>query len=72
MKKLSKKQVMATNNEEVIKIAESNYNYLFNQVMTNNKEIADRYLRGNDEEKEAIKLMFVIGSGIMTSMQLEK
>ena len=72
MKKLSKKQVMATNNEEVIKIAESNYNYLFNQVMTNNKEIADRYLRGNDEEKEAIKLMFVIGSGIMTSMQLDK
>jgi len=72
MKNLSKKQVMATNNEEVIKIAESNYNYLFNQVMTNNKEIADRYLRGNDEEKEAIKLMFVIGSGIMTSMQLAK
>ena len=70
MKNLSKKQVMATNNEEVIKIAESNYNYLFNQVMTNNKEIADRYLRGNDEEKEAIKLMFVIGSGIMASMQL--
>lgn len=70
MKNLSKKQVMATNNEEVIKIAESNYNYLFNQVMTNNKEIADRYLRGNDEEKEAIKLMFVIGSGIMTGMQL--
>ena len=63
---------MAANNEEVIKIAESNYNYLFNQVMTNNKEIADRYLRGNDEEKEAIKLMFVIGSGIMTSMQLAK
>ena len=72
MKKLSKKQVMATNNEEVIKIAESNYNYLFNQVMTNNKEIADRYLRGNDEEKEAIKLMIVIGSGIMTGMQLAK
>ena len=72
MKNLSKKQVMATNNGEVIKIAESNYNYLFNQVMTNNKEIADRYLRGNDEEKEAIKLMFVIGSGIMTSMQLAK
>ena len=72
MKNLSKKQVMATNNEEVIKIAESNYNYLFNQVMTNNKEIADRYLRGNDEEKEAIKLMFLIGSGIMTSMQLDK
>ena len=70
MKNLSKKQVMATNNEEVIKIAESNYNYLFNQVMTNNKEIADRYLRGNDEEKEAIKLMIVIGSGIMTGMQL--
>lgn len=70
MENLSKKQVMATNNEEVIKIAESNYNYLFNQVMTNNKEIADRYLRGNDEEKEAIKLMFVIGSGIITSMQL--
>ena len=70
MENLSKKQVMATNNEEVIKIAESNYNYLFNQVMTNNKEIADRYLRGNDEEKEAIKLMFVIGSGIMTGMQL--
>ena len=72
MENLSKKQVTATNNEEVIKIAESNYNYLFNQVMTNNKEIADRYLRGNDEEKEAIKLMFVIGSGIMTSMQLAK
>ena len=72
MKNLSKKQVMATNNEEVIKIAESNYNYLFNQVMTNNKEIADRYLRGNDEEKEAIKLMIVIGSGIMTGMQLAK
>ena len=70
MENLSKKQVMATNNEEVIKIAESNYNYLFNQVMTNNKEIADRYLRGNDEEKEAIKLMIVIGSGIMTGMQL--
>ena len=58
--------------EQVIEIAESNYNYLFNQVMTNNKEIADRYLRGNDEEKEAIKLMFVIGSGIMTSMQSAK